>query len=211
MGAMSWYQDGHTPWNKGRKMPEDFGKRISNAQKGRRHRLLSVEEEGVREEAIQRGDKFYFFSRPCPKGHVSKRYIRHAECHQCRMESLRKRRAFRSNNERGFLLHRYAQQRAREFGLDFSITIGDIEEVWPKDNRCPVLGMELKPNRGKGRAQPHSPSLDRLDPAGGYVKGNIAVISYKANLMKSSETNPKSFEAMARWLRSTQKGTVNAA
>ena len=208
MGAMNRYQDGHIPWNKGKSMPEGFGKKVSDAQRGKRHRLLSIEEEKTREEAIQKGDRFYFFPRPCSKGHISKRYIRHAECHQCRVESLRKRRAFRSKNERGFLLYKYAKQRAREFGFTFLITINDIAEAWPKDNKCPILGIELEPNQGRGKAQPNSPSLDRLDPKKGYIKGNIAVISYKANLMKSNETSPESFEAMARWLRSIQKGVI---
>jgi hypothetical protein len=46
-----------------------------------------------------------------------------------------------------------------------------------------------------------SPSLDRIDPKKGYVKGNVAVISYKANRIKQDAT-PEELEAVASWLRS---------
>jgi len=51
---------------------------------------------------------------------------------------------------------------------------------------CPILGIPLIP--GIGAQSPNSPSLDRIIPSLGYVKGNIAVISYRANAMKNDAT-----------------------
>ena len=45
------------------------------------------------------------------------------------------------------------------------------------------LGIELKYLGGEA-----APSLDRIDPLKGYVKGNIQVISTKANTMKNNAT-----------------------
>lgn len=41
---------------------------------------------------------------------------------------------------------------------------------------------------GTGKAVDSSPSLDRLIPAKGYVKGNVRVISRRANCLKSNGT-----------------------
>ena len=49
-----------------------------------------------------------------------------------------------------------------------------------------MLGISLE--QGNGRVHDASPALDRLDNAKGYVKGNVVVISYKANRMKSNAT-----------------------
>ncbi len=75
-----------------------------------------------------------------------------------------------------------AKARAKRRGLDFNITIDDI--FIPK--YCPVLGIELK--MGIGYAKEYSPSLDRIDPSKGYIKGNIVVVSYKVNTIKSNAT-----------------------
>lgn len=43
--------------------------------------------------------------------------------------------------------------------------------------------------QGQGGGGRHnSPSLDRRDPSLGYVKGNVGVISDRANLLKSNMT-----------------------
>jgi hypothetical protein len=51
---------------------------------------------------------------------------------------------------------------------------------------CPVLGLPLYRNSGGAAQGPNSPSLDRIDPALGYVQGNVKVISSRANAIKSN-------------------------
>lgn len=72
-----------------------------------------------------------------------------------------------------------ARIRANDKGLPFDITIDDV--VIP--DVCPVLGIPLRRNVGK--AGPNSPTLDRIIPEKGYVKGNVRVISYRANQIKN--------------------------
>jgi hypothetical protein len=75
-----------------------------------------------------------------------------------------------------------ASQRAKKFELPFNITPDDI--VIP--SHCPVFGHEFI--LGKGKHFPWAPSLDKIVPELGYVKGNIQVISYRANKLKGDAT-----------------------
>lgn len=79
-----------------------------------------------------------------------------------------------------FYMLRGAKQRAKEHGWAFDIELGDV--YIPES--CPVLGIRLQVNAGKARDD--SPSLDRIDHRLGYVRGNVRVISYRANLLKNN-------------------------
>lgn len=72
-----------------------------------------------------------------------------------------------------------ARSRAKKYNLPFDITSEDV--VVPKF--CPYLGIKLVPF-----SEWSSPSLDKIIPELGYVKGNIQVISTKANTMKNNAT-----------------------
>jgi hypothetical protein len=86
-----------------------------------------------------------------------------------------------------------AKQRAKKLGLPFNITEGDI--VIPEV--CPVLGIPLL--RGDSTSTFNSPSLDRIVPALGYVRGNIAVISKRANSIKN-DANADELRKVAAWI-----------
>lgn len=87
-----------------------------------------------------------------------------------------------------------ARYRAKKNGIPFSITESDI--VIPEV--CPVLGIEL--NRSwTGRMEPNSPSLDRFINELGYVPGNINVISWKANSIKS-DASLEELKRIVEWL-----------
>lgn len=85
---------------------------------------------------------------------------------------------FRQKNPEKYMVTA-AKRRAKVKGWEFNITHEDVKI--PKF--CPYLGIELKYLGGDS-----APSLDRIDPLKGYVKGNVQVISMKANTMKSSAT-----------------------
>jgi hypothetical protein len=53
---------------------------------------------------------------------------------------------------------------------------------------CPVLGIAINANHGRQGYFPDSPSLDRIVPSRGYTKGNVRVISQRANQLKSDAT-----------------------
>ncbi len=81
-----------------------------------------------------------------------------------------------------------AKARAKKFGVAFNIVAGDIYIP----DVCPVLGIKLF--RTPNKRTDNTPSLDRINPAKGYVKGNIKIISWRANRLKCDA----SFEEIER-------------
>lgn len=63
--------------------------------------------------------------------------------------------------------------------------------------KCPVFGFILE--RNNQGFSPKSPSVDRINPHGGYVRGNIQIISMKANAMKS-DASQEDLEMFAKWI-----------
>lgn len=89
----------------------------------------------------------------------------------------------RKNNPE-YYLWKAAKRRARTKDLDFDIEVSDI--IIPQ--LCPLLNIPIISQVGKGCRSPHSPSLDRIKNHLGYVKGNILVVSWRANFLKSDAT-----------------------
>lgn len=87
-----------------------------------------------------------------------------------------------------------AKWRAKKFGLPFDLEESDV--LIPAT--CPVLGVPLFVEGGV--VTDNSPTLDRLVPSLGYVKGNVFVISKRANTIKSN-AGVEELEKVAAWLK----------
>ena len=76
-----------------------------------------------------------------------------------------------------------AKSRAKQSDIPFNLELTDI--VIPET--CPLLGIpiEIQPKKGY---HPNSPSLDKIIPKKGYIKGNVWVISNRANTLKNDAT-----------------------
>jgi hypothetical protein len=109
----------------------------------------------------------------------NKKYVReYQKNNQKHIDALVAKR--RLNKPENFLLS-WARSRAKKFSLPFNLEVQDI--VVPKF--CPVLGFKLKIGK---RGNMTAPSLDRIKPELGYTKGNVAVISRRANWLKNDAT-----------------------
>ena len=113
-------------------------------------------------------------------------------CIECRKAEWRKQ-AEDPEKRKQWLLMRIKSKCTTQ-GIPFNLTLDDL--VIP--THCPILGIPLKfgskqPNnfrdvRGRDyQAVPDdSPSIDRIEPHKGYVKGNVVVVSYRANNIKTN-------------------------
>jgi hypothetical protein len=111
------------------------------------------------------------------------------------MRQLRRNQATESRERRPKeVLINGARQRAKSKNIEFTITKDDIEIP----NICPVLGIPLI--KGKGKLTDNSPTIDRIDNTKGYVKGNVAIISYRANLLKNS-SSIKEMELILKYMK----------
>jgi hypothetical protein len=106
--------------------------------------------------------------------------------------------------QRGYYIERCARQplfavvdqakyRAKKKGLAF-----DLSQDMLMPEFCPVLGIRLERAKGTLTRQDASPTLDRIDPKGGYTKENVRVISWRANKLKSNGS-PAELRAVAAY------------
>jgi len=86
---------------------------------------------------------------------------------------------YEQNNKEQKILRR-AKKRAIADNIPFDIDVTDI--VIP--SHCPILQIPLV--KSSKHASDNSPSLDKIIPSFGYVKGNVQIISNKANRLKSN-------------------------
>lgn len=89
------------------------------------------------------------------------------------------------------------KHKAKKLGLDFDIT---WEDILPPAT-CPVFGIPLRlaAERNGFQALPDAASVDRIDNERGYAKGNVRVISTRANLLKKDATVTE-LRQLADWL-----------
>ena len=87
---------------------------------------------------------------------------------------------------------------AKKRGIPFELNQDDV--IVP--DKCPILGIDLK--KTQGPIARNSPSVDRIDNSKGYIKGNVQVISYRANTMKN-DASPEELIRFADWVYKNYK------
>lgn len=94
---------------------------------------------------------------------------------------------WRLKNPKKYMLQ-HARGNAKERGQEFNITEEDIyiPEV------CPIFGTPFE------YKTPYAASIDRIDSNKGYVKGNVQIISRKANSMKQ-DASPDELKKFGEW------------
>ena len=81
--------------------------------------------------------------------------------------------------------------RAERKGLPFDLDINWMHERLQQGCALTRLPFDLTLNlqRGKGSGHPLAPSVDRIEPARGYVKDNCRVVFWGLNALKGAGTD----------------------
>lgn len=143
-----------------------------------------------RNTARKEGEMYYYPQRFCINKHVSAHYVSSGECLSCIKEkskgpNLYGTKRATTEEECIHVLVGTAKSRAKSRKIDFNISVDDLK---PFPKTCPILGVKLDYVGEKRKDRATSPSLDRVRNNEGYIKGNVRIISYKANAMKSNHT-----------------------
>lgn len=88
---------------------------------------------------------------------------------------------------------------AKKFGVPFDITLEYVQSLIV--DVCPVLGVPLSWCVQSGKVTENSPTLDKIDPNKGYIKGNVQWISNRANRIKNDGT-AEEHKLIAKWMDS---------
>lgn len=152
----------------------------------------------TRTQAILEGKVYYYTGKPCKRGHVSSRRVSNYICIECSREvyAVRDREDYR-NGDTFKRQYSSRMQYAKRNNIPFTIKYEDIE----KPKYCPVFGIELNYGwSGLDRRDPAKATFDKLNPELGYVPGNVFVISWRANKLKSDMTH-KELKQIIKYMR----------
>lgn len=87
-------------------------------------------------------------------------------------------------------------------GLEFTLCVQDVFDLWEaQKGRCALSGVLMTHHKaghyGNGAKGEFNVSIDRINPAGPYVKANVQLVAWRVNAMK----NTLSEEMFFWWVR----------
>lgn len=89
-----------------------------------------------------------------------------------------------------------AKARAQSLKVPFDLTPEYLETLWT--GMCPVLNVPI--SLLEQRDNEHAAELDRFIPDKGYVVGNVAFLSRRANRLKNNVTT-KELQLLIDWMK----------
>lgn len=104
-----------------------------------------------------------------------------------------------------------AKYRSKRDSVPFALTKEYLLSI--ATDECPIFHtpFEWGPSGlGVGHGKPNGPTLDRVEPNLGYVEGNVAFISFRANRLKDNGTMQDHYD-IADWLWTHLYAKENAA
>lgn len=98
-----------------------------------------------------------------------------------------------------------AQRRCRRKGLPFDLTMDwALQQAEAQGFRCCLTGIEFfAKHPGRSARNPYAPSVDKIDPRGGYTQANVRIVVFAVNAMLM-DWGPEVFEQVVNSYRYTR-------
>lgn len=141
-----------------------------------RYRAKNADRAAMRLREYRKTEKFKDWLLKNKEKHAAQSHARKDIRHKLYQDRVRKHR------EKYILANARSNNKSNK-KFDFTIDISDI--VIPE--KCPVLGVDIDLGVG-GHRREYGPSIDRIDNTKGYVRGNVRIISWRANRIKNDST-----------------------
>lgn len=106
-------------------------------------------------------------------------------CKPCASELAKQWQRKKKASLRGYLhvLLSATRNRARSSRVPFDLTLDYLVELWEgQAGKCAVSGLSFQRSRSKWVRNPYNPSLDRIIPMDGYVRGNVRFVLDAVNV-----------------------------
>jgi hypothetical protein len=161
-----WYQQ-----NKASILEKAKQYRIDHADDIKEYRKLNKEK-------ISESSKNYYLANKTSRKKYDKEL--YAKNRDQNIAKAKERLAIMKSKDPFYLLFMNRKSKAKKKGITFDVKYSDL--VLP--SHCPILGIPLFFDLNK--AIDNTPSIDKIDPSMGYIKGNVQIISYKANRIKNN-------------------------
>ncbi len=81
-------------------------------------------------------------------------------------------------------LNRIVRRRAKNKNINFDLSTEFLCSLWEKQKGlCAItkLPLIISKQTNNNKAQPYTPSIDRIDPKSGYLKNNVRLVCYAVN------------------------------
>ena len=169
-----------------------------------------------------------YFGAPCIHNHSGERYTRNNQCVECRTLDKEIARSKKPMGKRG------RPRKHPEFVGPLKpkrivFTPLTVEERWVARSKnksqtakarrelsieyyksilvthCPLLGMELTYAPYVGATPDNYATLDKIDPAKGYVPGNVQILSFRANSLKADASIEEMELLLKNWKTLVEK------
>ena len=117
-------------------------------------------------------------------------------CKECARDGQRARYAAHKKQSPFKLKLTRARSRSQFLRVPFNLTAEYLESIWT--GVCPVLHAEISLTE-KDRSDEFAAELDRFIPSHGYVIGNVAFLSRRANRLKNNTTTTE-LKQLLKWM-----------
>lgn len=103
-------------------------------------------------------------------------------------------------------LHRNKKASCKKQGILYNLDAEYLNSIWT--GKCPILGIELSKYSPYSKSSDKTAHLDRINPTKGYIKGNVAFLSSRANRLKNNASVEEVKSILNYMLKSESATTI---